>query len=291
MRPVWFLTLLAGVLAACAPTADPRVASPPLWRVSDGDTTLYLLGAIHLLPRDVAWQGGRTGAAIERADLLILEVANIADRRDQVARFRALSRANRPLPPLRDRVAPTLRPALAERLAALRGTNPGDLDTMKTWGAAVMLGATQAAALGATADAGVDTVLADRFAQAGKTITGLETADRQFEAFDGLSEEAQRHMLEQALRGGGDPAGGYGALLEAWSAGNDTAIATITARELSPELAQKLLFDRNARWRDQLATRMTRPGVVLVAVGAAHLAGPHGVPAMLAARGFRVERL
>jgi len=42
----------------------------------------------------------------------------------------------------------------------------------------------------------------------------------------------------------------------------------------APDLYQKLLVDRNVRWAQKMETMLRDSGVQLVAVGAAHLAGP-----------------
>jgi uncharacterized protein YbaP (TraB family) len=61
--------------------------------------------------------------------------------------------------------------------------------------------------------------------------------------------------------------------------------------EATPELAKTLLFDRNARWADQIKTRMDKPGTVFVSVGAGHLAGEKSVQDYLAERGLKAQRI
>ena len=83
------------------------------------------------------------------------------------------------------------------------------------------------------------------------------------------------------------------ATVDAWARGDIDALAAIIERDAAkgPETYRLLLTVRNARWADQLDARMDRPGVVLVAVGAGHLAGPDSLLAQLAARGWTATRL
>ena len=76
--------LAAGLLAAalalsgCGHRCGAR---PPLWRVSDRDTTVWLLGTVHLLPPGVDWQTPTVTRAIAGSDALWLETppAAVAD--------------------------------------------------------------------------------------------------------------------------------------------------------------------------------------------------------------------
>ena len=47
---------------ACATTPPepvaPAVPGPALWKVADKDTTIYLFGTVHALPKDVPWMRG-----------------------------------------------------------------------------------------------------------------------------------------------------------------------------------------------------------------------------------------
>jgi uncharacterized protein YbaP (TraB family) len=57
-----------------------------------------------------------------------------------------------------------------------------------------------------------------------------------------------------------------------------------------PDLADPLIFDRNERWAEQVSEMLRGTDDVLVVVGAMHLAGARGLPALLEERGFRVEK-
>ena len=265
--------LLAQMLAACGRPAVE--AHPPLFRVSDGDTTIWLLGTIHLLPPEVRWRDAAVSRAIDGADALVVESAP-DDRVD----FAALATA-RGLAPLAARVAPGNRAAL-DRAMAAAGLKAGALDGQKTWAAATSLATGEAVAAGATADAGVEAGLWRAFA--GRTRSAFHRAADQVRQLDALPPALQDALLAQAL----DPREGYRTTLDAWTRGDLDALDP--TRDGAP-LAARLVEEPNRRWANWIAARMGKPGSVLVAVGAGHFAGPYALQAMLRARGYRVERV
>ena len=68
------LAFLGGLsLTACAaaqpeavtvPAATVAPQGPALWKVADEDTTIYLFGTVHALPKDVEWFRGPIAEAI-----------------------------------------------------------------------------------------------------------------------------------------------------------------------------------------------------------------------------------
>lgn len=282
----WLLALVA--LAGCERAADAPAARPALWRASDGDTVIWLLGTIHLLPPDVRWQAGPVRRAIANPDTLITEIP-AGDPAAQGAAFLKLARADG-LPPLAARVSAAERPVLAEAVAA-SGVPASTLDRMTSWGAALTLAAGAARGVGATQAAAPEAVLAHAFA--GRRHVAFESFAGQLGVFAALSEDDQRRLLAASIRGARDAQAEYDRLLAAWTSGDAAAIERSSAAAFgdAPGLRRSLLTARNIAWADDLKRRAARPGGYLVAVGAAHMVGTDGLPALLSQRGFRVARM
>jgi len=263
------------LLAACGRGGPAAEARPPLWRVSDGDTTVWLLGSIHLLPANVHWRTPAVERAIAESRELVLESSP-----DDSADFAGMA-SGADLPPLAARVPAALRPALDATMKR-SGVAAATLDRRKSWAAAATLATGQAVAAGASARHGVERILWDDFA--GRYRAAFHRAADQVRALDALPAAMQDRMLVAAL----DPGQSYAATLRAWEQGDLAALARTDA---DPVLGEQLVVGPNRRWSRWVAAWMRRPGVVLVAVGAGHLAGADSLPAMLARQGLKVERV
>lgn len=205
---------------------------------------------------------------------------------DAAQAFAAMARAP-DLPPILERVPATARVPLA-RLARRAGLSLDSLSAMKSWAAALTLSAAAARIDGGASPAnGVEAVIEARMA--GRERIGLETLPEQLGFFDALDERDQRRLLTSSVASGPS----FRQVLAAWAAGDEARLAELVSRPLraAPALEAALLTRRNARWTAWIAQRMARPGRVLVAVGAGHLAGPKSVVATLRARGLRVQRI
>jgi hypothetical protein len=285
--------LALAALALLLPTAcgrpQPIEARPALWRVSDADTTIWLLGTIHVLPANVRWQTPAIRDAIDQADALVMELPD--DPAGTTRTFEAMASASG-LPPIAERISPARRTALAAALEA-GGVAAHALDGKKSWAAALIIAGAPNATNGITRENGVEAVLSAAFAARHRPTSGLETAAAQFATFDRLPESAQRVLLDRAIDDAAHGSAEYHATLMAWAAGDERRIAaTLTpALRAAPEIAAEVVTARNARWANQIAARMARPGRVLVAVGVGHLVGAESVPAILRARGLKVERV
>lgn len=285
------LPLAALLLAACTPEGKAEPARPALWMFADADTTVYLFGTIHVLPKGVDWDRGQVGTAMARADRLLLEVTD-PDGVDGIRRAFDRLGTSPGLPPLAERIPPEHRAKL-DAMIARSGIPRATFDRMESWAAALTLGASLYQQIGVTADDGVEAALTARFAARHKPIDALETATEQFGYFDRLPEAAQRTFLDGVVAEKDEAAGQFETLVAAWSSG-DVAKLAISAEDeahLSPELADALKRQRNAVWTDRLVKALDRPGTVLVAVGATHLAGKDSLQEMLAKRGVTVKRV
>ena len=116
---------------------------------------------------------------------------------------------------------------------------------------------------------------------------------QQLEAFTAMSRSQALAMLRELLQAPEAAGRELRGIVDAYDGVDAEQRLTAVVAEMerrTPTFAEYLLFRRTRRWADAL-DRPLRAGGVFVAVGAGHLVGPHGLPALLAQRGFRVRRV
>lgn len=274
------------------PGAD-RDADPALWVVRDRDTTIYLFGTIHLLDGRT-WFNDEVKTAFDASRELVLEARlpdDPASLQGMIIRYALDPRG----PTLSSRLTPAQNAALNRALGSI-GVPQGAFDHMEPWFVSLTLSATLVQQLGLTADHGPETVLT-RAAQARNMPIGeLEGMEHQIRIFDGMPVELQMTQLRETLDELDHVGEKFPPLLTAWSTGNVEQLSRITAGEegqgADDRTLHRLIFtDRNNAWATWIQQRLGRPGVVFIAVGAAHLAGPDSVQAALRARGIQTARV
>ena len=87
----------------------------------------------------------------------------------------------------------------------------------------------------------------------------------------------------------------FDALFTAWRTGDEQFLdiqMNDVMREQAPEVHQRIMVDRNIAWAQTLDAALSGgAGTAFIAVGAGHLVGEESsVPALLAQRGYKVER-
>ena len=284
-----FLILLAGCSDAPGGAGAERPPpNPLLYEIASADGTVegWMLGTIHALPDGTEWRTREIGRVIDEADLLVVEIAALADQSATARTFAALSKT-RGLLPLAERLPADLKPQLAALLVD-GDISPQRFADTETWAAAIML-----AQIGATGDPanGVDRALISDFAQ--RPVRELEGAAAQLAIFDRLPEAQQRYMLAAVVRESDQARKDPVRLQRAWLAGDAAAIEQ-SAREgflADPALREALLTGRNRRWAEVLVPLLQQPARPLIAVGTAHLVGDEGLASLLQAQGYRVRRL
>ncbi len=277
-------------LILCLWLATPAWAVPAMWQVEQGKRQITLYGTIHALPKGTDWLTAQAARAFNRAGTLVVEIAGPPDPAAMRAVVMELGRLPTPVP-LASRLPDDLKPK-ADALLKATGLPPGALDGMESWLAALTLVQIEVARAGLDPAAGVDVALIARARAAGKPLVGLETPRGQLALFDGLPEADQRLLLASAIADAGKTGEQMQGLVAAWAAGDVERILTdFDDASLSPELERRLFRDRNAAWADWVQAALKKPGRHFMAVGAAHMAGPHSLIALLKARGFKVKRV
>lgn len=261
-----------------------------MWLVEDEDTRIYLLGTMHALPAALSWDKSKVREAIASADALILELS--PSQLSAVGEvYQRLAPRTVPLA-MNKRLPPT---ALA-RYHALEASGSGqsfDGDALDDWAVMIMMGQRAAQNARLLPTNGVEQGLTAHFTAKGKPINGLETAEGQLMLFEALDPPSQRALLVRAAEESGKATEEAAALTQAWARGDVAALERMINEDVDavPAARAAIITDRNRRWSKWARKRMKTPGTLLVAVGAGHLVGPDGLPAMLAADGLRVTRV
>ncbi|WP_165853484.1 TraB/GumN family protein [Aurantiacibacter aquimixticola] len=277
-------------LASCsAPSAsddqDWPDPSPALWEaIGPDDQRAFLFGTIHALPDGADWRTPALERILADTDILLVEIGDLESRGRAASAFeqRAFDTG---LPPLIERV-PVSERAQVIALAERAEVDPASLVHTETWAAALQLGNGLACSDSAN---GVDRALIEQFDQ----VRALESYASQFDAFDTLPEGAQVALLltiaeEQDCAAGQDR-------VRHWLTGDMDALSASVERGFrgNAALREALLARRNATFTERLAQMHAEEPdeTLLMAVGAGHMGGADGIPALLAARDYTVRRI
>lgn len=291
--------------AAGTPPATTHAKAPPvplLWKVSDEDNSLYLLGSFHLLLPDDYPLSQDVELAFADAEKLVFELAPEELASPQLGLQMAQAAVRNDGRTLDDELGPELAAKLAnwgrENAAQLAATgmNMEVLQRFEPWFVGTMVTMTQMMALGFDPAIGLDAHMGGLAQAAQKPTTGLESGAQQIAFLDGMDPAEQLQMLEQALDQAQAGPGQMLALHAAWRAGDKQALVEGTISELRrdfPALYQAINVDRNDAWLPRLEARLREDGEddSLVVVGAMHLLGEDGVVEKLRAKGYVVERV
>ena len=280
-------TIESGAQLEEVPSGTP--AHPAIWEVSDKDTTIYLFGTIHALPQGIDWFGNQVASAFNGSAELVTEIAET-----EPAQLQASVRAKAMLPPgktLRGMLTPAARAKYDVALTAF-GLPVTTLDRFKPWYAAVFLSALPILRDGYASQNGVEELLNARAKAANRPHLALETAEFQLGLFDSLPPATQLRYLNEVVTDLPMARDDIGKMVEAWKRGDADELARLMNEDQDePELMERLVTNRNKTWADWIKTRMDKPGVVFVAVGAGHLAGAGSVQDQLRTKGITASRV
>ena len=315
----WLAAILLAIVAAVgnaqapaprapAPAAAPEVVfvapgDPPvplLWKVSDDDNSVYLLGSFHLLRPDDYPLSRDVNEAFADAEAVVFELPPAEMNSPQLGlqMMQAAVRTDG------TRLDSELPPATARRLQAWLDDNAAQLQAsgltaerlqmFEPWFVGLMISMTEMTRQGLDPRFGLDQHFIEAAGFAGKRTGGFETGAQQIAFLDGMDREEQLQFIDEALSQAGTD--DLRQLHEYWRAGDGDAIWNemgADMRERYPKLYRHVNVERNEAWLPKIEAMLVEPGTddTLVVVGALHLLGEDGVVEKLRAKGHAVDRI
>lgn len=286
--------LFASLLVAGGAAAQPIF----LWHASRGPAEVWLLGSVHAGQEDFYPLDARIEAAFAAADTLACEVDLTDPAKAARASLLAMQRGSYPAgETLRDHLSAATWDSLAAHLAA-QSLPLSMFERFKPSMAAVMLGMMEMKRAGLDPEQGIDRHLLERAHADSLPVVDLETVQQQIDALFGHDDGVEELILAESLTQNGDEMRRTLAdMLGAWRSGDAEAIERLIAEQWldDPRLVgfhEAILGQRNRTMAETIDQRAGAADATwFVVVGAAHLVGDDGVPALLAARGWRVDQV
>ena len=287
--------LLPLILMISTNMAYAEAPKPLLWKVSDANNSLYLLGSFHMLKTTDYPLAKSTDLAFDDAEQLYFELS--PEEMNNPALGQKMAQAAMRTD------GKTLQQSLSaetwkkfEASAAKNNLPAANFQSFEPWFVALILSVTEMQKIGLNPALGLDKHFMERAAKAGKPAKGLESGDSQIAIFDGMSMKQQEQFLQDALDESADMKKKIDELHSTWRNADDKVLFNIMAKEMSqkyPELYQTINLDRNKAWLPKLEAMLkdNDKDDVMVVVGSLHLVGDDGVIKMLKSKGYKVERL
>lgn len=289
MKPI----LAALFTALCLLTAPAPVLAasdaPFLYEIQGAKTKHYLMGSVHLLPATSQPLPAALEDAYAKAGGITFEsdLATLADAKTQMAMLSAAA-ADKDLQAM---VSNATWERLQKRAKALQMPLEETCLPYKPWFCAMTLELFSFQRDGFQAEYGLDEHFFNRALADGKAIHWLEAADAHMALFTQMPDKLSEQFLNATLDEQAEPGQTPDALLQMWRNGDKDTLDKVTAemKLKHPAIYARLLADRSRAWLPMIEKLLASDTPQLIIVGAAHLAGGDGLPALLKAKGYDIH--
>ncbi len=265
-----------------------------LWRLEKDGRSSWLYGTLHLARLEWAFPGPRVREALAASRMLALEL-DLLDAETQ--RRLAAGSAARP-GEAGAALAPELR-ARIERRARLECAAAAVLAPLKPEFQVAALSMLAGRRLGLEPDYGIDATLAALARREGRPVVALETAEDQLRAMSAPSRAELAALVKGALDelDSGRAQALLARMARMWASGDHALLERYAqwceCQHGSADAAamRRLLEARHPAMAARLDALHRGGQPVFAAVGSLHMIGARGLPALMAQRGYRVERI
>jgi len=292
LHAVCVLLLLTAPALSATEIARSK-ATPALWRVQHGTSTVYLFGSLHVLPRDFSWRTPEIETAMAASDQFYFEVpvdeAALKDEKQFIIQNGILTNRQ------------TLRGLLSASefqtySAILRraGVKPIYFERYRPWLASVMVGLAYLHSGDLKMLKGADDDIMDYARDHGRPLLYLENIEEQMKLLmtgdDGSQLRALKNLIISLPRSRDQER----ELQQSWASGDAKTMAALLEGYFNgrPDAQDLLINRRNRNWMPAIKESLARGNsTMMMTVGVAHIGGRKGLVALLCSEGYKVERV
>jgi len=274
-------------------SVSQALAKSPVWKVSKGESYIYLGGTIHMLsekdyPLPQAFQ-----EAYAAADIIVLEtdIRGLEAPELQGKILEAISyKDHRGLSNVLSR---DVYKQLDEVLKT-RGMPIAVLDKLTPFGAMMTVTQIELQRLGLIGVDGVDLHFTKRAEQDKKELLSLESIEEQLAFMHSMNSLDPNAVVKSGIEELLNLERVWSDLVTSWRSGDLAQLEELGIKDMKSEfpiMYQTILVQRNKAWLSDIEKLMTSQAKEFVLVGALHMAGEEGLILQLEKRGYTVAQL
>lgn len=291
-----FFAVLAGIfLLFSANQALAENDRGLLLEASQGGSTVYLLGSIHLADKSFYPLRDKIESTYNKSDALIVEADILAMESDpDLQRSVMLESLYQPGDSLKNNISPEVYAQLQSWLRK-RHLPEENFNRLRPAIAMITLSLMEMQSRGLDPNAGIDRHFLNQAHRGGKTILELESVLQQLRLLNSLEEPEQ--LLQQTLEQLDEMDSFVPRITQSWKSGNQKALYDLVIGEglkSHPEYAQlyeQLFFQRNQKMAVKIQQLSKQYKTLFVVVGAGHLVGSRSVTEFLRKDGFTIQQI
>ena len=287
------LSTLALLCAICLAGAQKTAVKGMIWKASSADTTIYLVGSIHVGTKAMYPLAPIYDTAFNKAADLVVEIDLNKEQKDPTALMSKLMGVG--MYQGDDDLYKHVPLDTAKQLRSFCAKNsfpPDVLGKFKPWIAFMMVEMLPMMSQGLTADLGIDEHFLKKAEAVHKPVEEAESLQFQIDLLSSMPEAEQVKILQKTLAGGSNAAEVTQKMETDWINGDVDGLSKLLFDPSDQtSIDRKLLQDRNPHMADVAERFLKYHKPCLFVVGAGHLIGPEGVVAILKQRGYAVEQV
>ena len=291
MRNILLVITLFILFIAPVRAANDRTL---FWQVQSEHAKVYLLGSIHYADESFYPLRREIEQAFNSADHLVVEINIDAAKAQRYLELMQQKGSYQDEATIRDDISGDTYRQLQQHLRRL-GIPLEMVYKQKPGMLVLTLTAAQVTKMGFMPELGIDAYLLKQAVDSNKNIIELETVDDQMEIFLNISDGDL--LLRETLHSLDESDLLMMDMTQCWKQGDEACLEKILFEDAVTEypayvqIYDSLFFKRNVHMANTIKGFLEGKGTYFVVIGAGHLVGDKGIPALLREAGFDVERL
>jgi uncharacterized protein YbaP (TraB family) len=264
-----------------------------LYKVSSEQSTVYILGSIHLAKAELYPLDEAIVKAYEKSDVLVVEVDPSSEV--SVSMMQEVMSDLGMYPPgmsLKTQLSENTYKSLLSYTKKI-GLSIDEMQRMKPWVVMLQLTVTEMMHLGYSPELGIDNYFLDRAKAENKTVAELETAAEQMALLSKDDDAFQDKLLLYTLESMTELEPLLKSMFDSWKNGESDKLEKIISLPLDEDPSIKEIYDelitkRNYKMSEKIEGFLKSDKDYFVVVGSGHVIGKEGIVNLLQRQGFRV---